>query len=373
MSHPFSNIKKNFGFGVMRLPLDSNDKVNLDDFKEMVDYFISHGFNYFDTAHVYLKGESEKALKEVLVKRYKREDFVLTNKLSSSCFKAEEDILPFFNLQLECCGVDYFDFYLMHAQSRNNYEQYQRCNAYKIASKLKEEGKIKHLGISFHDDHNFLDKILTENPEVEVVQLQFNYLDYDSKDIESRLCYEVCLKHKKPVIVMEPVKGGRLVNLPLEADKILKELNNGSNASYAIRFSASFENVFMVLSGMNDMSQVKDNVSFMENFVPLNEKEYEALNKVVEVFKNIPIISCTNCRYCIDGCPKHIHIPTLFSIYNNYLLYKEIDNDWYKRETNENNRAKDCIKCGKCENICPQHLKIRDYLKEISVLFKENN
>ena len=371
MSHPFSNINKNFGFGVMRLPLDENNKVDLTKFQDMVDYFISNGFNYFDTAHVYLHGESEKALKECLVKKYKREDFVLTNKLSSSCFKTEEDILPFFNLQLECCGVSYFDFYLMHAQSRNNYEQYQNAHAYEVAKKLKEDGKIKHIGISFHDSAEFLEKILIEHPEVEVVQLQFNYLDYDSNDVQSRKCYEVCLKYKKPVIVMEPVKGGRLVNLPFKADKLLKDLNNGSNASYAIRFAASFDNVFMVLSGMSYMDQVIDNVSFMKGFLPLNEKEKDTLKKVVDIFNEIPTIACTSCKYCLDGCPKHIKIPFLFTSYNDYLLFKE-DNVFisYKNHTSENNKASDCIKCGKCENICPQHLKIRDLLVEVAKTFE---
>lgn len=373
MSHPFENIKKNFGFGVMRLPLDENDKVNLNDFRKMVDYFINNGFNYFDTAHVYLKEDSEKALRECLTSRYRREDFVLTNKLSSSCFSKEEDIIPFFNLQLECCGVDYFDFYLMHAQNRNNYEQYQRTHAYEIAKKLKEEGKIRHIGIYFHDTAEFLDKILTEHPEVEVVQLQFNYLDYDSEDVQSKRCYDVCVKHNKPVIVMEPVKGGRLVNLPLKADKILKDLNNGSNASYAIRFAASFDNVFMVLSGMSDMNQLLDNVSFMKDFVPLNDKEKETLKEVVNIFNEIPTIACTSCKYCVDGCPKKIKIPNLFSCYNNYLLFKEDSQfDAYKRHTSENGKASECIKCAKCENICPQHLPIRELLVKVKDIFEKD-
>lgn len=366
MSHPFKEIKGNFGFGIMRLPLDKNQKVNLDDFQKLVDYFMNNGFNYFDTARVYLAEDSEKALKACLTSRYKREDFVLTNKLSSSCFSKKEDIIPFFNSQLEACGVDYFDFYLMHAQSRNNYEQYQKSNAYKVASELKKEGKIKHLGISFHDSAEFLEKILLDHPEIEVVQLQFNYLDYDSEDVQSKLCYEVCKKYNKPVIVMEPVKGGRLVNLPDEADKLLRELNNGTNASYAIRFAASFDNVFMVLSGMSNMEQLKDNVSFMKNFTPLSENEFKVLDKVVEIFNKIPTIPCTSCKYCVDGCPKTIKIPDLFSIYNNYLLYKEDQafND-YKKITLDSGKASDCIKCAKCEKICPQHLKIRDFLVNV--------
>ena len=366
----FKEIKKNFGFGVMRLPLSEDKKIDLDEFSKMVDYFISSGFNYFDTAHGYLSEQSEIAIRECLTKRYKREDYVLTNKLSPNYFSKEEDIIPLFNKQLEACGVEYFDFYLMHAQQKNNYDQYQKCHAYDAAKKLKEEGKIKHIGISFHDSAEFLDKILTEHPEVEVVQLQFNYLDYEDPVVQSRLCYEVALKHNKPVIVMEPVKGGSLVNLPKEASKVLENLHNGSNASYAIRFAASFSNVFMVLSGMSNMEQLKDNVSFMKEFEPLNEKEKEALKKVVKIFKSIPTIPCTSCKYCVDGCPKHILIPDLFHDYNSIIKFNDLNaKDWYVFHTKEHGKAKDCIKCGKCENICPQHLPIRDLLVKVSKTF----
>ena len=367
MRDMFKEIKKNFGFGVMRLPLDENKKVNLDDFKEMVDYFMFNGFNYFDTAHVYLSGQSEIALRECLTKRYKREDFVLTDKLSPSCFSKEEDIIPFFNKQLECAGVDYFDFYLMHAQQKSNYDQYQKAHAYEIAKKLKADGKIKHIGISFHDSAEFLDKILTEHPEVEVVQLQFNYLDYEDPNVQSRLCYEVAVKHNKPVIVMEPVKGGHLVELPKDADNILKNLNNGSNASYAIRFAASFPNVFMVLSGMSNMEQLVDNVSYMKNYKPLDEVEMNALKQVVNIFHNIPSIPCTGCRYCVDGCPKNISIPYLFDAYNLKIQSaEESAKRSYAYHTKDHGKASDCIRCGKCEKACPQHLKIRDLLVKVS-------
>ena len=366
----FKEIRRNFGFGVMRLPLNENKKIDLNEFKKMVDYFMENGFNYFDTAHGYLNEQSELAIRECLTKRYKREEYVLTDKLSPNYFSKEEDIIPLFNKQLECAGVDYFDFYLMHAQQKNNYDQYQKAHAYEVAKKLKEEGKIKHIGISFHDSAEFLDKILTEHPEVEVVQLQFNYFDYDDEHVQSKRCLDVATKHHKPVIVMEPVKGGRLVNLPEEANKIFRNLNNGSNASYAIRFAASFENVFMVLSGMSNMEQLIDNVSFMKNFRPLNEEEWEAIKDIVRILKELPTIACTSCRYCIDGCPKQISIPDLFQAYNLKIQFADINaENSYAYHTKNGGKAKDCIKCGKCEKICPQHLKIRDLLVKVSETF----
>ena len=366
----FKEIRRNFGFGVMRLPLNEDKKIDLNEFKKMVDYFMENGFNYFDTAHGYLNEQSELAIRECLTKRYKREEYVLTDKLSPNYFSKEEDIIPLFNKQLECAGVDYFDFYLMHAQQKNNYDQYQKAHAYEVAKKLKEEGKIKHIGISFHDSAEFLDKILTEHPEVEVVQLQFNYFDYDDEHVQSKRCLDVATKHHKPVIVMEPVKGSRLVNLPKEANKIFRNLNNGSNASYAIRFAASFENVFMVLSGMSNMEQLVDNLSFMKNFKPLNEEELEAIKDVVRILKELPTIACTSCRYCIDGCPKQISIPDLFQAYNLKIQFADINaENSYAYHTRNGCKAKDCIKCGKCEKICPQHLKIRDLLVKVSETF----
>ncbi len=368
----FEEIKKLLGFGVMRLPLDKDNKVNFEDFQKMVDYFMCNGFNYFDTAHVYLNGQSEIAIRECLSKRYKREDFVLANKLSSSCFSKEEDIIPFFNKQLECCGVDYFDIYLMHAQQRNNYEQYQNANAYEIAKHLKSEGKIKHIGISFHDTADFLDKILTEHPEIEVVQLQFNYLDMEDPKIQSRLCYETAIKHGKQIIVMEPVKGGSLVKLPKKADEILRNLNNGSNASFAIRFAASFNRVIMVLSGMSNMEQLVENVSFMKDFKEIDNIERAALEHVANAINKVPTIACTSCRYCVDGCPKNIPIPDIFYDYNLSVVGKgDMGGCSYVIDTYHKGEARDCIKCGKCEKVCPQHLKIRDLLEKVSKLYDD--
>lgn len=282
MNTYFNEIKKNLGFGCMRFPM-KDDEIDYELTSKMVDYFIQQGFNYFDTAHVYLNGKSEIALKECLTSRYPRNQYILTNKLSTHHFNKQEEIFPLFESQLEACGVDYFDFYLMYAQSDEIYAKYKKLHAYDEASKLKEEGKIKHFGISFHDNADVLDMILTENPDIEVVQIQFNYVDYEDPAIQRKACYEVCRKHNKPVIVMEPVKGSNLVNLPKEAKAVYDKLGTMSYASYALRFAVGFDGMMMVLSGMSDMNQMKDNLSFMKDFQPLSLKEQEAVKQVTEI------------------------------------------------------------------------------------------
>lgn len=363
-------VKKNFGFGCMRLPMNG-DQVDIAETTRMVDEFLAQGFNYFDTAHGYIGGKSELALKECLTSRYPREAYSLTDKLTDSYFKTEADIRPFFESQLEACGVDYFDFYLMHAQNADNFKKFKACRAYETAFALKAEGRIRHVGLSFHDRAEVLDQILTEYPQIEVVQIQFNYLDYDDIAVQSRKCYEVCRKHGKPVLVMEPVKGGSLVNLPEEAKKVLDDLHGGSPASYAIRFAAGFPGMMMVLSGMSDLEQMKDNLSYMRDFKPLNETELAAVNKVQEIFHKMNMIPCTACRYCVEGCPKQISIPDLFDIMNIKQLHHDWNADYYYEEvhTAPGRRASDCLKCGKCEKICPQHLPIRKLLEEIAKEF----
>lgn len=364
------NIKKNFGFGCMRLPLKDGE-IDLAETSRMVDYFLEQGFNYFDTAHGYLQGRSETALKACLTSRHPRDSYILTDKLTGTFFKTEADIRPFFQSQLEACGVDYFDFYLMHAQSAAFYQHFKKCRAYETAFALKAEGKIKHVGISFHDHAEVLEQILTDYPEIEVVQIQFNYVDYDDPAVQSRKCYEVCRRHGKPVLVMEPVKGGNLVNLPEEARKVLDELHGGSPASYAIRFAAGFPGMMMVLSGMSSMEQMKDNLSYMKDFQPLNETELEAVKKVQSIFRGMNLIPCTACRYCTDGCPRQIAIPDLFAVMNTKQIYHDWNADFYYNNvyTGAGRRASDCIQCGRCEKACPQHLPIRRLLTEIAAEF----
>ena len=366
------NVKKNFGFGFMRLPMNG-DEVNLEETKQMVDAFLDAGFNYFDTAHGYIQGKSETALKACLTSRYPRDKYILTNKLSGGFFKTEADIRPLFESQLEACGVDYFDFYLMHAQGEGCYPHYKKCRAYETAFELKKEGKVRHVGISFHDRAEFLEQILTEYPEIEVVQIQFNYVDYDDLAVQSRRCYEVCRKYNKPVLVMEPVKGGNLVNLPEEAKAILENLHGGSPASYAIRFAAGFPGMMMVLSGMSSLRQMQDNISFMRDFKPLNEQEMEAIRQVQEIFKSRNLIPCTACRYCTDGCPQHISIPDLFAIMNTKQIHHDWNADYYYDDvyTGPGRKASDCLKCGKCEKVCPQHLPIRQLLEDVAKEFEK--
>lgn len=368
-------IKKNFGFGCMRLPMKEGI-VDTEEFSRMVDAFLENGFNYFDTAHGYLDGKSEKALKTCLTSRYPRDSYILTNKLTDSFFKKYEDIRPFFESQLEACGVDYFDIYLMHAQGADSFAYFKEHNAYETALEMMKEGKFRHFGISFHDSAEVLEQILTEYPQIEVVQIQFNYVDYDDPAVESRKCYEVCRKFGKPVIVMEPVKGGNLVNLPEDAKAILDELHGGSPASYAIRFAAGFEGIIMVLSGMSDMEQMQDNLSYMKDFKPLTDKELDAIGRVREIFRSMNLIPCTSCRYCVAGCPKNISIPDLFAIMNTKHIYQDWNADFYYNVVHTGggkSKASECIKCGKCEEACPQHLKIRDLLVDVAKKFEEVN
>ena len=262
----------------------------------------------------------------------------------------------------------------MHAQGEENFKFFKQCRAYETAFELKKEGKVKHVGISFHDKAEVLEQILTEYPQVEVVQIQFNYLDYEDPAVQSRKCYEVCRKHNKPVIVMEPVKGGSLVNLPEDAKKVLEDLHGGSPASYAIRFAAGFDGIEMVLSGMSTLEQMQDNLSYMKDFQPLSDKELDAVHKVTEIIRSAHLIPCTACRYCVDGCPKKISIPDLFACMNTKQIYHDWNADYYYNVVHTaegKGKASDCIKCGKCEKACPQHLEIRKLLEDVAAEFEK--
>lgn len=360
-------IKKNFGFGCMRLQM-VDEEVDKEEFCRMIDYFLEAGFNYFDTAHGYISGKSETAIRDCLAARHPRESYILTNKLSPGFFNTREEIRPLFEHQLQQCGVEYFDFYLMHALNNERFDFYQQVGAFDEALQLKAEGKIRHMGISFHDKAAVLDRILTERPEIEVVQIQFNYMDYEDLNVESRACYEVCRKHGKPVIVMEPVKGGKLAQMSEDALAVYKELGDMSPASYAIRFAAGHEGIMMVLSGMGNMEMMNDNLSYMQNFQPLNEKEMEAVWKVADILIAQNQIACTNCRYCVDGCPAGILIPDLFTCVNAKRALRDPKADEAYRAV-PGGRPADCADCGQCEEACPQHLPIRKLLKLAGNIF----
>ncbi len=373
MNSLFPEIKKNFGFGLMRLPM-IGEEVDIPQTCAMVDAFMNAGFNYFDTAHGYIGGKSELAIKAALTSRYPRDSYILTDKLSPNFFQTEADIRPYFHTMLEACGVDYFDFFLLHCLNRNNYEHYKACHAWSIAAELKAEGKVKHVGISFHDTADILDTILTEQPVIEVVQLQFNYLDYEDAGVQGRLCYETCVKHQKPVIVMEPVRGGSLVNLPQAGLDVLDALGEYSPAGYAIRYAASFDNVFMVLSGMSDRAQMADNIHTMKDFAPFTDEEYAAVAQVAEIIRSTPTIPCTSCRYCVDGdhCPAGINIPGLFGAENKARRFNTNDaRGHYNHVVSKGGKPADCLACGACEDICPQQLPIRELLAEIGNRFEE--
>ena len=375
MNKFFPEIKKNFGFGCMRFPMKGG-KVDLEQTRQMVDLFMESGFNFYDTAHGYLNGQSETALKECLTSRYPRESYVLSDKLTHGLFtKSPEGIRQFFDKQLQACGVDYFDFYMMHAQNGDFFKEFKECEAYETAFALKAEGKIRHVGISFHDRAEVLEQILSEYPQIELVIMQFNYADWEDAGVQSRLCYQTCERHNVPIAVMEPVKGGSLAHLPKEAQDILDALTPGaavkpSAASYAIRFAASFPNNIVVLSGMSSLEQMRDNLGFMKDFKPLSQEEFAAIDKVRGIFRSLGLIQCTACRYCTDGCPMNIPIPDLFADLNAKEVFHNWNSKWYYDvHVQQRGKAGDCIECGQCESVCPQKLPIIDLLKKVSKAF----
>lgn len=372
---------KKLGFGMMRLPLtDPKDQTQVDrpQARAMMDAFLARGFTYVDTAYFYHGKESERVVKDILASRYPRESYYLADKMPITSLREKgtrEEQERIFGEQLEKCGVDYFDRYLVHCVNAENYRAAKRLDTFGFLAKKRDEGKLRHLGFSYHDNAALLDQILTEHPEVEFVQLQLNYLDWEDERIQSRKCYETVVRHGKKVVVMEPVKGGRLARLPEEAEKLLRAVHpDWSPASWAIRFAASLPEVEVVLSGMSDMAQLEENTGFMSDVPPLTEEETALLAQVAEILSALPAVACTACRYCVDGCPRNIPIPDYFALYNGDQMALRrglpVQKEAYQRLAETGGKASACVKCRQCETACPQHLKVVDALARVAQTYE---
>ncbi len=367
---------KKLGFGLMRLPTvdpQNAGDIDVEQVKKMVDLFLAKGFTYFDTAWMYCGFKSENAAKEALVDRHPRDSFTLASKLHAGFFNSLEDRDKIFNEQRKKTGVEYFDYYLLHGIEAGMLPKYEEFDCFNWLLEKKRQGLVKHPGFSFHDKAELLDEILTKHPEMEFVQLQINYLDWESQWIESRKCYEVATKHKVPVIVMEPVKGGTLAKVPEDVEKLFQNYDpNLSVPSWAIRFAASLPNVMMVLSGMSNLQQMEDNLSYMEDFKPLTEEETALCFKAADIINSQIAIPCTACHYCTEGCPMKIAIPEYFSLYNEDMREHLEEKGWtvnftnYELLTKKFGKASDCVACGQCEGVCPQHLPIIEHLQAVS-------
>ena len=370
MSAYFGKEMPKLGFGLMRLPKLNGDekKIDVEQVKQMVDLFISAGMRYFDTAYVYDEGRSEEAIKAALVDRYPRGSFKLATKLCAwlQC-KDEATAKQQFYTSLKRTGAGYFDFYLLHALQTSNYKKYDEYHIWDFAKELKAQGLVKHWGFSFHATPELLDEILTQHPDVDFVQLQLNYADWENPSVTSRANYEVARKHGKSIVVMEPVKGGILANPPASVKQIFRQAApDASEASWAVRFAASLDGVITVLSGMSDTAQMRDNISYMKDFKPLTEAEQQVIAKAQAELAKIESIPCTACHYCTGGCPKHIPIPEIFAARNLLYIYDDLDSakHSYGFATAGGAKASDCIACGQCERACPQQLDVIARLRE---------
>lgn len=355
------------GFGMMRLP-EKKGEIDIGQVCRMVDAYMNAGLNYFDSAYVYHGGKSEVAIREAIVKRYPRESFYLATKLPAWSMQEPEDRDRIFNEQLERMGTDYVDFYLLHSlEDGKNYEKHEQFGSFPWAVQKKADGKIRHFGFSFHGSPELLESILDKHPEVEFVQIQLNYADWENPVVRSGKLYEILRRRNIPMVIMEPVKGGTLSTLTPPLEKKLKALRpEASIASWAMRFVGSLPGIMTILSGMTTEEQMADNLSTFLSFEPLSEQEKTVIQEVRTIMLNTPTIGCTACRYCTDGCPQNISIPDVFRVVNTIRLYNETFRPlaFYKDITQTHGRASDCIACGQCESVCPQHLPIINLLKE---------
>ena len=372
MEKYFGENTPKLGFGLMRLP-KRGGKIDIEQTKQMVDLFMEAGLTYFDTAYVYDDGDSERAAKAALVDRYPRESYTLCTKLCAWMgAHNEKTAKQQFYTSLERTGAGYFDYYLLHALQAGNYKTYDKYHIWDFVKEQKAKGLVKHWGFSFHATPDILDELLTDHPDVEFVQLQLNYADWENPRVTARENYEVARKHGKSIVVMEPVKGGALANPPKEVSKILKETSpDASFASWAIRYAASLDGIITVLSGMSNLEQMKDNLSYMKDFKPLNVEEQAAIRKAQELMNGIKAIPCTACHYCTAGCPKKIPIPEIFSARNQQLVWGQLEEGGrqYAQAVENVGRACDCISCGQCERACPQQIDVIIRLKDCAAQF----
>ncbi len=367
MERYFGESTPKLGFGMMRLP-KNGVWIDIEQVKQMVDLFMQAGLTYFDTAYVYDNGGSEWAAKEALVDRYPRERFTLATKLCAWMgAKDEASAKKQFTTSLERTGAGYFDYYLLHALQAGNYHLYDQYHLWDFARELKAKGLIRHWGFSFHASPELLDKLLDQNPDVDFVQLQLNYADWEDESIASRANYEVARRHGKSIVVMEPVKGGALANPPEAVARVLREANpDASPASWAIRYAASLDGIITVLSGMSNLDQMRDNISTMRDFHPLDEHERDAIRRAQEIYHGVKSIPCTGCHYCTAGCPEHIPIPEIFAARNQQLIWGHLEEGekQYAAAVQGAGRASDCIACGQCERACPQQLDVIARMRE---------
>ena len=353
------------GFGLMRLPRKDENTIDVEETKKMVDHFMAAGMNYFDTAWAY--DGSEDAIRQALVERYPRDRFFLVDKLNARMAKDEAEAKDEINVSLKRAGVSYFDLYFLHAIQDGNIDFYNRYGLWDYVKQLKEEGRIRRIGFSFHGSPELLENLLDAHPEVELVQLQINYADWENPKVQSRANLAVCQKHHIPVTIMEPVKGGLLANPPKEIQDLLRQAEpDMSFASWAIRFAASQEGVVTVLSGMSSLEQMDNNLSYMKDFQPLNAQENDVILKARDILSKANQIACTGCHYCMPGCPVHMHIPDIFTAMNVYKMDGRLDKakQEYRFAVNGSSLASQCLHCGQCEGACPQSLPIISYLEE---------
>ena len=366
---------KKLGFGLMRLPKAKDGSIDIEHTQRMVDKFLEAGMTYFDTAYVYDDGGSEIAARKALVERYPRDSFTLATKLNTQAAKNAEDARNQIHISLERLGTNYIDFYLLHNINKESAVFYDKYNLWEYMKELKAAGTVRHIGFSFHDTADLLDELLAAHPEVEFVQLQVNYADWNDSDVQSAANIAVCEKYGLPAVVMEPVKGGSLAAPPEPIASVFRGASSElSPSSWAIRFAASQKQVSMVLSGMSNIEQMEDNLSSMTDFVPLNSAEMEVIERAQEALGEIDQIKCTGCNYCTKGCPQHIPIPAIFTAMNRYKAWNNLRSAKfkYKHETTEKGLplASACIACGQCESACPQHLPIIDYLQETALVLE---